>query len=319
MQPILTTTEAIVWQTNSQAAPASQLTSACRCPSSPTRCWRRSSCAGGTACWRRWWATSATASERGRPPGPRQQAQHDLRRHLCSLLSLAVVPHLLGDLPPPHAPPTHLPPTPSHTHARTAPLFLPPRSFHMLLIIDAASGEEVARARQCVDEMVRLAQDAGGTCTGEHGIGHGKLAHLEREHGGAALQVGSSCRPWPGGGGFAWGAPAPACVPLPQGRRGRWLLAARARCGAAWLRHSARQVRGGDGILLRPSACCCPCPPPQPLVTTTRSPTQLPRAFHPLSCLSGHARDQAGPGSTQHNEPRQAGQQPSRLGRCSAH
>lgn len=62
-------------------------------------------------------------------------------------------------------------------------------NFHMLLIIDAASGEEVARARQCVDEMVRLAQDAGGTCTGEHGIGHGKLAHLEREHGGAALQA----------------------------------------------------------------------------------------------------------------------------------
>ena len=33
-------------------------------------------------------------------------------------------------------------------------------------------------------------QGMGGSCTGEHGIGHGKLHLLEREHGMPALQVG---------------------------------------------------------------------------------------------------------------------------------
>ncbi|PSC74634.1 lactate dehydrogenase [Micractinium conductrix] len=60
-------------------------------------------------------------------------------------------------------------------------------NFHMLLIIDAGNAAEVAAAKRCVDEMVHLAQDVGGTCTGEHGIGFGKLGHLEREHGMPAL------------------------------------------------------------------------------------------------------------------------------------
>lgn len=62
-------------------------------------------------------------------------------------------------------------------------------NFHMLLIIDPTNAEELARAHRAVDDLVHLAQDVGGTCTGEHGIGHGKLCHLEREHGLPALQV----------------------------------------------------------------------------------------------------------------------------------
>ncbi|KAL4431359.1 hypothetical protein ABPG75_006615 [Micractinium tetrahymenae] len=62
-------------------------------------------------------------------------------------------------------------------------------NFHMLLIINTENAEEVARAKQVVADMVHLAQDAGGTCTGEHGIGYGKLCHLEREHGLPALQA----------------------------------------------------------------------------------------------------------------------------------
>lgn len=59
----------------------------------------------------------------------------------------------------------------------------------MLLIVDPNSPEELARAHAAVDGLVILAQDVGGTCTGEHGVGHGKLAHLEREHGLPALLV----------------------------------------------------------------------------------------------------------------------------------
>lgn len=62
-------------------------------------------------------------------------------------------------------------------------------NFHMLLIVDADSAEEVARAKRVAADMVHLAQDVGGTCTGEHGVGYGKLCHLEREHGLPALQV----------------------------------------------------------------------------------------------------------------------------------
>lgn len=62
-------------------------------------------------------------------------------------------------------------------------------NFHMLLIIDPTRPAELAAAHRCVDEMVQLAQDVGGTCTGEHGIGYGKLGHLLREHGTPALQA----------------------------------------------------------------------------------------------------------------------------------
>ena len=48
---------------------------------------------------------------------------------------------------------------------------------------------EVAAAQAVSDAMVHMAQGMGGTCTGEHGVGYGKLGFLQAEHGAAALQL----------------------------------------------------------------------------------------------------------------------------------
>ncbi len=37
--------------------------------------------------------------------------------------------------------------------------------------------------------LVKRALSMGGTCTGEHGIGLGKLKHMRNEHGDAAIEL----------------------------------------------------------------------------------------------------------------------------------
>ena len=41
----------------------------------------------------------------------------------------------------------------------------------------------MARAMHVVDALVHNALSVGGTCSGEHGVGYGKLEYLEQEHG----------------------------------------------------------------------------------------------------------------------------------------
>ena len=52
-----------------------------------------------------------------------------------------------------------------------------------------ACAEEVRRAERVVGEMVDIAHSLGGTCTGEHGVGYGKLKHMLAEHGSTGLEV----------------------------------------------------------------------------------------------------------------------------------
>jgi D-lactate dehydrogenase (cytochrome) len=61
-------------------------------------------------------------------------------------------------------------------------------NFHLIYIIDPDSEEELAEAHRLNERMVRRALALGGTCTGEHGVGIGKLEYLEAEHG-PALDV----------------------------------------------------------------------------------------------------------------------------------
>jgi D-lactate dehydrogenase (cytochrome) len=56
-------------------------------------------------------------------------------------------------------------------------------NFHMLILIDPASDVEIARAKALQARMVERAIAMDGTCTGEHGIGLGKIGYLTDELG----------------------------------------------------------------------------------------------------------------------------------------
>ena len=55
-------------------------------------------------------------------------------------------------------------------------------NFHLAFLLDPADGESVARAEALNTALVEDALARGGTCTGEHGIGYGKLGYLALEH-----------------------------------------------------------------------------------------------------------------------------------------
>jgi D-lactate dehydrogenase (cytochrome) len=58
-------------------------------------------------------------------------------------------------------------------------------NFHLVYVIDPADPREAAEAQRLNDRLVTLALALGGTCTGEHGIGFGKLKYMAPEHGDA--------------------------------------------------------------------------------------------------------------------------------------
>ncbi len=63
-------------------------------------------------------------------------------------------------------------------------------NFHVLLMFDA-DGEEQAEAMGIVERLNRRAIAMGGTCTGEHGIGMGKIRYLAEEHGEGVAVMGA--------------------------------------------------------------------------------------------------------------------------------
>ena len=56
-------------------------------------------------------------------------------------------------------------------------------NYHLVMCVDPDDPADVANAEAVNDEIVRYALERGGTCTGEHGIGMGKIGYLVAEHG----------------------------------------------------------------------------------------------------------------------------------------
>jgi D-lactate dehydrogenase (cytochrome) len=56
-------------------------------------------------------------------------------------------------------------------------------NFHLVYLVDPDKPEEIAEATRLNDRMVLRALAMDGTCTGEHGVGYGKMDYLVAEHG----------------------------------------------------------------------------------------------------------------------------------------
>ena len=67
-------------------------------------------------------------------------------------------------------------------------------NFHAIIITDPNKPEELQSVRELTHEMTDAIIDMGGTCTGEHGIGAGKISSLEKEAGPGSMQVMASIK-----------------------------------------------------------------------------------------------------------------------------
>ena len=60
-------------------------------------------------------------------------------------------------------------------------------NFHLTLLIDRDNPDEVRTVEAFSERLVKRALAMDGTCTGEHGVGQGKMKYLTAEHGVAAV------------------------------------------------------------------------------------------------------------------------------------
>jgi D-lactate dehydrogenase (cytochrome) len=61
-------------------------------------------------------------------------------------------------------------------------------NFHLIFMVDVNDARELDAVKAANARLVERALKLGGTCTGEHGVGFGKLTYLRAEHG-DALEV----------------------------------------------------------------------------------------------------------------------------------
>jgi D-lactate dehydrogenase (cytochrome) len=58
-------------------------------------------------------------------------------------------------------------------------------NFHLIFMLDPSDSHELAIVEAANERLVERALRLGGTCSGEHGVGIGKLKYLMKEHGDA--------------------------------------------------------------------------------------------------------------------------------------
>lgn len=63
-------------------------------------------------------------------------------------------------------------------------------NFHLLILVEPGNDAEMQKAKELAGSVSQLALEFGGTVTGEHGVGLGKKAYMEDEHGAAYALMG---------------------------------------------------------------------------------------------------------------------------------
>jgi len=63
-------------------------------------------------------------------------------------------------------------------------------NLHCIMPVRDDDGEDyLSRLNQINDSLIRRTLEAGGTCTGEHGVGYGKMKYLEQQYGTGAVHM----------------------------------------------------------------------------------------------------------------------------------
>ena len=62
-------------------------------------------------------------------------------------------------------------------------------NFHLIFVINPDNASELAQVKEINGRLVHRALAMGGTCSGEHGVGMGKMEYLVEEHGREAVDV----------------------------------------------------------------------------------------------------------------------------------
>ena len=63
-------------------------------------------------------------------------------------------------------------------------------NFHCILpLVDGDSDEHLLKIQKVNDNLIKRTMEAGGTCTGEHGVGYGKIKYLKKQYGVGAVKM----------------------------------------------------------------------------------------------------------------------------------